>query len=72
MDSLDLCHTDLVKHHLELTDYTPINDRYQYIPPHQYDELRKHLKEMLDIRANRCSNSTWASPVVLVIKRMGP
>ena len=57
MDSSDLGHTDLVKHHIELTDYTPIKDRYQHIPSHQYDEVRKHLKEMMDIRAIRCSNS---------------
>ena len=27
--SLDLGCTNLVKHHIELTDYTPIKDRYQ-------------------------------------------
>ena len=28
MDSLDFAKTDLVKHHIALTDYTPIKDRY--------------------------------------------
>ena len=28
MGNLDLGRTDLVKHHIELTDYTPIKDRY--------------------------------------------
>ena len=57
MDSLDLGRTDLVKHHIELSNYTPIKDRYQHIPPHQYEEVRKHLKEMLEIGAIRRSNS---------------
>ena len=69
MNSLDLGRTDLVKHHIELKDYTPIKDRYRRIPPHQYEEVRKHLKEMLDIGAIRRSNSPWASPVVLVRKK---
>ena len=71
MDSMDLGKTDLVKHHIELTNYTPIKDRYRRIPPQQYEEVRKHLKEMLDIRAIRRSNSLWASPVVLVRKKDG-
>ena len=71
MSSTELGKTDLVKHHIELKDYTPIKDRYRRIPPHQYEEVRKHLKEMLDIGAIRRSNSPWASPVVLVRKKDG-
>ena len=71
MNSLDLGQTDLIKHHIELKDYTPIKDRYRRIPPHQYEEVQKHLKEMLDIGAIRHSNSPWASPVVLVRKKDG-
>ena len=71
MDSMDLGKTDLVKHHIELTNYTPIKDRYRQILPQQYEEVRKHLKEILDIRAIRHSNSLWASPVVLVRKKDG-
>ena len=71
MNSLDLGRTDLVKHYIQLDNYTPIKDRYCRIPPHQYEEVWKHLKEMLDIRAIRRSNSPWASPVVLVRKKDG-
>ena len=39
MESLDLGRTNLVKHKIELTDYTPIKDRYCRIPPHQYEEV---------------------------------
>ena len=34
MNSLDLGRTDLVKHHIQLDNYTPIKDRYRRIPPH--------------------------------------
>ena len=71
LDSLDLGKTDVVKHHIELSDYTPIKDRYRQIPPHQYDEVHKHLQEMLAVGAIRKSNSPWASPVVLVQKKDG-
>ena len=60
MDSMDLGKTDLVKHHIELTNYTPIKDKYRRIPPQQYKEVQKHLKEMLDIGAIRRSNSPCA------------
>ena len=71
MDSMDLGKMDLVKHHIELTNYTPIKDQYMQIPPQQYEEVQKHLKQMLDIGAIRCSNSPWSSPVVLVRKKDG-
>ena len=71
MNSLDLGRMDLVKHHIQLNNYTPIKDRYRRIPPYQYEEVQKHLKEMLDIGAIRCYNSPWASPVVLVCKKDG-
>ena len=62
MDSMDLGKTNLVKHHIELTNYTPIKDRYRRIPPQQYEEVRKHLKEMLDIGAIRRSLRTRRLP----------
>ena len=39
MDSMDLGKTDLVKHHIELTNFTPIKDWYRQIPPQQYKEV---------------------------------
>ena len=43
-----------------------IQDRYQWIPPHQYEVVREHLDEMLNIVAIRKSNSLWESAVVVV------
>ena len=61
----------MVKHEIKLNDYTPFKERYRQILPHQYEEVKKHLKEMLEIGAVRKSNSPWASAVVLVRKKVG-
>ena len=39
--------------------------------PHQFEEVRKQLQEMLKIGAVKHSNSQWASTVVLVWKKDG-
>ena len=71
LDDLYLGHTSVVKHKIKLNDYTPFKQRYIRIPPHQYNEVRRHLKEMLEIGTIRKSNSSWASAVVLVRKKDG-
>ena len=47
----ELSKTSLVQHEIRLTNNTPFMERYRRIPPHQYEEVRKHLQEMLDIGA---------------------
>ena len=71
LDSLELGKTSMVKHHIELTDYTPFKERYRNIPPHQFEEVKKHLKQMLEVGAIRKSKSPFASAVVLVRKKDG-
>ena len=44
----ELGKTSLVQHEIKLSDKTPFKERYRRIPPHQYEEVRKHLQEMLD------------------------
>ena len=61
----------MVDHEIKLNDYTPLKERHRRIPPHQYEEVKKHLKEMLEIGAIRKPNSPWASAVVLVRKKDG-
>ena len=41
------------------------------IPPHRFEEVRKHLQEMLDIGTISKSSSPWASAIVLVRKKDG-
>ena len=66
----ELGKTSLVQHKIQLSDKTPFKERYRRIPPHQHEEVRKHLQEMLDIGVMHRSTSPWASPVVLVHKKM--
>ena len=71
LDSMDLGKTSQVKHKIRLNNYTPFKERYRRIPPHLYEQVKKHLKEMLDIGAIWKSNSHWASAVVLIQKKDG-
>ena len=61
----------MVKHKIRLDNYVPFKERYHRVPPHQYEEVKKHLGEMLEIGAIRRSESPWASAVVLVRKKDG-
>ena len=64
-------HTSVVKHKIRLDNYTPFKERYRRIPPNLFDEVRNHLREMLEIGAIWCSSNPWASAVVLVRKKDG-
>ena len=66
LESLDMGHTSLVKHKIKLNNYTPFKERYRQIPPNLFEDVKNHLKEMIQVGAIRCSNSSWASAVVLV------
>ena len=71
LDDLEMGHTKIVKHKIRLSNPVPFKDRYRRIPPHQYEEVRKHLDEMVKVGAIRKSQSPWASAVVLVRKKDG-
>ena len=43
VENLELGRTNLVKHEIKLTNYVPFKEQYRRIPPHQYEEVRKHL-----------------------------
>lgn len=66
----DLGRTDLVQHEIKLTDSTPFKEPYRRIPPSMYEEVRVHLKEMLDAGTIRPSQSPYSSNV-LVRKKDG-
>ena len=71
LEPLELGRTNLVKHTIKVSNPVPFKEQYRRIPPHQFKEVRKHLKEMEEIGAIQRSNSPWASPVVLVRKKDG-
>ena len=45
----ELGKTSLVQHEIKLHDHKPFKERYRRIPPHQYEEVQKHLQEMLAV-----------------------
>ena len=71
LDDLDLGKTSVGKHTMKLINPTPFNERYRQVLPDQFEEMKKHLQEMLEIGAIRKSRSPLASVVVLVWKKDG-
>jgi hypothetical protein len=70
-NSSDLGKTNLVEHRIVLEDEKPFKQPYRKIPPGMYDEVRRHVKEMLDSGVIRESDSPYSSNVVLVRKKDG-
>ena len=69
---LDSGQTSVVKHKLTLKEGAmPIKECYKRVPPWLYNEMQRHLQEMIDVRAIRPSHSPWASSIVLVRKKNG-
>ena len=57
LDSLIMGHTSLVKHKIKLDNYTPFKEKYRCIPPNLFEEVKNHLKEIIQVEAIRCSSS---------------
>ena len=51
--------TNLVKHNIVLTEPIPFKENFTIIPPQLFSEVKAHLKEMLDLGADRLTNSPW-------------
>ena len=62
----DVGHTDIVQHRIDLTDEKPFKQR---ISQAAYDDVRAHLRQLLNAGIIQPSCSPWASNVVLVRKK---
>ena len=73
LEKRDIGHTNATKHKIVLKDQdTPLfKEHFHRILPPQLDEMREHLKLMLDAGVIRPSNSPWCNAVVLVRKKDG-
>ena len=64
LDSAELGCTHSTEHTIKVTDDTPFQERFRWIPPPMVEEVRNHLREMLESGAIRPSQSTWCNTVV--------
>ena len=73
LEKCDMGHTNATKHKIVLKDpdTPPFKECFHRIPPPQLDEVREHLKLMLDAGVIQTSNSPWCNAVVLVRKKDG-
>ena len=73
LEKHDTGHTKAAKHKIILKDphTPPFKERFCRIPLPQLDEVRAHLKMMLDAGVIRPSNSPWCNAVVLVREKDG-
>ena len=71
LHDLDLGRCSKTKHRIPMLDPSNFKLPYHRIPPSMYEEVRKHLQEMLAVDAIRVSQSPYASPVVLIRKPNG-
>ena len=70
-DDLDIGCTGAVKHKINLSDETPFREGCRRIPPSDYEDTRKHLRDLQEKGIIRESESQFASPIVLVRKKNG-
>jgi len=68
-NDMDVGLTSLVKHNIHLNNYTPFKQRYRKIPPAMFAEVQQHIKQLLEAKIIRHSQSSWASNIVLVRKK---
>ena len=73
LEKNEIGHMKAAEHVIKLKDpdATPFKEWFRRIPPPQVDEVREHLKLMLDAGAIRLSNSPWCNAVVLVREKDG-
>lgn len=66
----DLGCTSLISHEIPLLDDVPVRQRYRRLPPSEYEVAKAHINQLLEAQFIRKSCSPYASPIVLVCKRM--
>ena len=71
LDLAELGCTHSTEHTIKVTDDTPFKEHFRRIPPPMVEEVRNHLKEMLESSAIQPSQSAWCNAVVLVRKKDG-
>ena len=71
LDLAELGCTHSTEHTIKVTNNTPFKERFRWIQPPMVEEVRNHLREMLESGTIRPSQSAWCNAMVLVRKKDG-
>ena len=67
----ELGYTNLVKHDIKVVQNKLFKERFQRIPCPMLEEVRAHMKEMLEMGMIYPNQSSWCNAVMLVRKKDG-
>ncbi len=67
----DYGYTTTVMHSIPTGDVQPIKQRHRRVPPHVFQEFKRHVQDLVSQGILKESRSPWASPAVIVIKKDG-
>lgn len=67
----DYGYTTTVKHNSPTGDANPIKQRHRRIPPHVFQEVKRHVQNLVVLGILKASFSLRGSPAVIVIKKDG-
>ncbi len=67
----DLGCTSIIQHEIPVTDDVPVRQRYRRLPPSQYEEVKDHIRQLLEQGIISESCSPYSSPLVIVKKKDG-
>lgn len=65
----DYGYTTTVTHSIPTGDAQPIKQRHRRVPPHVFQEFKRHVQDLVSQGVLNESRSPWASPAVIVIKK---
>ena len=65
----DVGYTDTIKHRIRTMNDDPVVQPYRRIPPTQYEEVKNHIKKLIENKIIRENTSPYTSPIVLVRKK---
>lgn len=67
----DYGYTTTVQHRIPTGGAHPIKQRHRRIPPHIFQEVKRHVQDLVAQGILKESCSPWASPAVIVMKKDG-
>lgn len=67
----DYGYTQSVTHDIHTGAALPVKQRHRRVPPHVFQEFKKHVQDLVSQGILKESASPWASPAVIVVKKDG-